>query len=166
MIQLTQELAMTADEHGYIVGKPRQSADKVVRLDKPTYYPTAAQAVSSACARALRQGVADGTITTLRGVIQEQERLQAEFERLIAPLDSGEARQSAVETHQAAETGKDISQPSDIENAVQPVYIVEWYDHEGNRHERALDSQDAAQREADCLSQQFDHVAILFETEI
>lgn len=53
MIQLTRDLWMDADEHCYIVGKPRQSADKVVRLDKPTYYTTAAQAVSGACARAL-----------------------------------------------------------------------------------------------------------------
>lgn len=115
MIQLTKDLWMDADEHCYIVGKPRQIADKVVRLDKPTYYTTMAQAVSGACARALRQGVADGTITTLREFIQEQERLQAEFERLIAPLNSGEARQSAVEAHQTAPTGNYISQGPDTE---------------------------------------------------
>lgn len=105
MIQPTKDLWMDADEHCYIVGKPRQSADKVVRLDKPTYYTTMAQAVSGACARAMRQGVADGNITTLREFIQEQERLQAEFERLILPLDSGEARQSAVEALPASQTG-------------------------------------------------------------
>lgn len=46
------------------------------------------------------------------------------------------------------------------------MYIVEWYDHEGNRHEWAFGSQDAAQREADHFSLQFDHVAVLWESEI
>lgn len=110
MIQLTKDLWMTADDNCYIVGKPRQSADKVVRLDKPTYYTTMDQAVRGALLRAMRQGVADGTITTLRQFIQEQERLHCELEKLIAPLDGGEVRQNAVETHQAAETNY-IPQP-------------------------------------------------------
>lgn len=88
MIQLTKDLAMTADEHCYIVGKPRQGRGKGAELRSPTYHPTAAQAVSAALSRTMRQGVADGSITTLRQFIQEQERLRAELETLIAPLDS------------------------------------------------------------------------------
>ena len=48
-----------------------------------------AQAVSATLARAMRQGVADGSITALRQFIQEQERLRAELEKLVAPLDDG-----------------------------------------------------------------------------
>lgn len=86
MIQLTKGFAMIADDYCYTVGKPRQRADGRIVLDKPTYYSTAAQAVSGALVRAMRQGVADGSITTLRQFIQEQERLRGELEMLIAPL--------------------------------------------------------------------------------
>ena len=77
MIQMTDNLAMTADEYSYIVGQPRTRPDKGVVLVKPRYYPTAAQAVSAALQMTLRKGVADGTITTLSQFIQEQERQQA-----------------------------------------------------------------------------------------
>lgn len=46
------------------------------------------------------------------------------------------------------------------------MYIVEWYDHEGNRNERTFDSQEDAQLEAAALEKEFDHVAILWEAEI
>lgn len=87
MIQLTKGLAMTADEHCYIVGQPRQRADKGTVLRKPTYHPTAAQAVSAALDRTLRQGVADGTITTLRQFAQEQERQRTELEKALHKLE-------------------------------------------------------------------------------
>ena len=115
MIQLTKGFAMIADDCCYTVGKPRQKADGRIVLDMPTYYSTAAQAVQGALKRAMRQGVADGSITTLREFIREQERLRAELEALVAPLDSGEARQSAVEALPAAPTGNYISQPWDNE---------------------------------------------------
>lgn len=102
MIQLTKGFAMIADDCCYTVGKPRQKADGRIVLDKPTYYSTAAQAVQGALKRAMRQGVADGSITILRQFTQEQERLRIGLERLIAPLDSGEARQSASEEQRAA----------------------------------------------------------------
>lgn len=89
MIQLINGLVMTADENQYIVGQPRQRADKGTVLSNPRYYPTVAQAVSATLARAVRQGVADGSITTLRQFIQEQERLQGEVEKLVAPLADG-----------------------------------------------------------------------------
>ncbi len=111
MIQLTKDLAMTADEHCYIVGKPRQRADKGTVLDKLTYYPTAAQAVSGALSRTMRQGVADGSITTLLEFVQEQERLRDELEKLLAPLEdvgkAGERRkQLAKMRDSASETGR------------------------------------------------------------
>lgn len=89
MIQLTKGFAMIADDCCYTVGKPRQKADGHVVLDKPTYYPTAAQAVSGTLARAMLQGVADGSVTTLRQFIKEQERLHGELEKLIMPLEEG-----------------------------------------------------------------------------
>lgn len=115
MIQLTKDLWLKADEHCYIVGQLRQRADKGDVLRNPTYHTTAAQAVEGALKRAMRQGVADGSITTLQQFIQEQERLQAELEALISPLDGGQPRQRRVEAHQAVSKGNYISQPSDPE---------------------------------------------------
>lgn len=81
MIQLTKDLWLKADDSCYIVGKlntqcrkETQGGRKARSLNNPTYYTTMAQAVSGACARTLRQGVADGTITTLREFIREQEK--------------------------------------------------------------------------------------------
>lgn len=115
MIQLTEELAMIADDCCYIIGKPRQRADKGLVMDKPTYYSTAAQAVCGALGRAMRQAVKDNEVTTLQQFIQEQERLHAELERRIAPLDSGQPRQNAVEGRLPTKPGKDIPQDFDSE---------------------------------------------------
>lgn len=46
------------------------------------------------------------------------------------------------------------------------MYIVEWCDHEGNQQQRTFDSQEAAQLEAAALEQKFDHVTILWESEV
>ena len=46
------------------------------------------------------------------------------------------------------------------------MYIVEWYDQEGTRRERAFDNQEAAQAGAAALGEEFDCVAILWEAEI
>lgn len=91
MIQLTKDLWLTADENQYIVGQPCQRVDKGTVLRYPRYYPTVAQAVSAALTRTMRQGVAEGSITTLRQFIQEQERLHGELEKLVAPLNGEEA---------------------------------------------------------------------------
>lgn len=87
MIQLTEDLAMTANEYGYIVGTPRTKAGNGVVLDHPTYHATAAQAVSSALQRTMHKAVQDGTVTTFAGFIQEQGRLHAEFERMTQGLE-------------------------------------------------------------------------------
>ena len=46
------------------------------------------------------------------------------------------------------------------------MFIVEWTDHEGNLQQQAFDSQEAAQLEAAALGKEFDHIAILWETEV
>lgn len=115
MIQLTERLVMTADEHCYIVGEPRQRAGRPLGIKKPTYYSTAAQAVQGALKRTMRKAVEDGEVTTLREFIEKQERLLTELEALIAPLEGGKARQNVVEGRVAAKTGKDIPQPPDGE---------------------------------------------------
>lgn len=93
MIQLTKDLVVNADELCYIVGKPCKTRGKGLELRNRTYHTTAVQAVQSALLRTMRQGVADGSITTLRQFIEEQQRLQAELERLIAPLEPGQPPQ-------------------------------------------------------------------------
>lgn len=61
-------------------------------IGQAEYYTTAAQAVRGALAITMRQRVADGSITTLRQFIEEQERLQDEFKRLLEPLEGGPQR--------------------------------------------------------------------------
>lgn len=46
------------------------------------------------------------------------------------------------------------------------MFIVEWDDHEGNRHEMAFDSREDAELEAAELEKDFDYVAIVFEAEV
>ncbi len=46
------------------------------------------------------------------------------------------------------------------------MYIVEWNDHEGNRHEMTFDNRADAELEAASLEEEFDYVAIIAEVEI
>lgn len=87
MIQLTKDLAMIADKRCYIVGKPKQKPGKAIEIQYPTYYSTAEQAVKGALGRHMRELVADGSITTLRQFVEEQDRRREELENLIAPLE-------------------------------------------------------------------------------
>lgn len=108
MIQLTKNLAMIADDHCYIVGKPKQRPGRPLEIENPTYYTTAAQAVQGALNRAMRQAVKDGSVTTLRDFIQEQDRQRAELEKLITPLDGAENPcRTREKGGPAAGTGKD-----------------------------------------------------------
>ena len=109
MIQLTDNLVMIADDYCYTVGRPRKRADKGLVLDHPTYYTTAGQAVQGALNQAMRQAVKDGSVTTLREFIQEQERQSAYLERLIFAIDGGQPRQNAVEGHESLGDGKDTT---------------------------------------------------------
>lgn len=87
MIWLTNELAMTADECGYIVGKPRARRGRGVVMDNPRYYSTIGKAVHGALQAALRQGVKEESITTLREFIDRQAELEENFRRLLSPLE-------------------------------------------------------------------------------
>lgn len=87
MIQLTKDLVMIADERCYIVGKPRQRPDKGIIIDSPTYHTNINQAVLSAIGRSMRLSVKDGSITTLRQFLDEQERLTEHLKELLAPLE-------------------------------------------------------------------------------
>lgn len=92
VVYLTEAFVLSADEYSFIVGKPRTRPGRGIVIDRATYHTTAAKAASAAVLRAMRQGVADGSITTLRQFIVEQQRLQTELERLIAPLEGGQER--------------------------------------------------------------------------
>ena len=92
MIQLTNDLVLIANSECYIVGKAGKSRGKGPELTNPKYYTTAAQAVRGALAITMRQRVGDGSITTLRQFIEEQEQLQYEFKRLLEPLEVGPQR--------------------------------------------------------------------------
>ncbi len=91
MIKLTDNLAIVADEHQYIVGKPRHKTDKagkvITVIDKPTYHTSLSTALKSAVAHAMREKVAEGTVTTLRGYLDELKQVQADFAALLKPME-------------------------------------------------------------------------------
>lgn len=87
MIQLTDNLFVTADERNYIVGKPRGKASKGSLLLSPSYFTAMAQAVRCAVSQALKERAANGRITTLRQFVEEQDRLQADFMKKSEPLE-------------------------------------------------------------------------------
>ena len=94
MIQLTKDLVMIADKNCYIVGRPNKQRSnderggrKAPKLLAPTYYTTAGQAVRGALNRAMRDAVADGSITTLQEFVKEQARQRAELAKLLDQLE-------------------------------------------------------------------------------
>ena len=87
MIQLTDNLFVTADERNYIVGITRQRAGRGIVMDSPSYLTTMSQAVRYAVSLALKERVANDQITTLHQFVEEQERLQAEFIKKLEPLE-------------------------------------------------------------------------------
>ena len=92
MIYLTENIVVDADRLNYIVGKPKNEKDKhgkdYVRIIHPTYHGTLAEAVKWAVGIAMRSKVSDGTITELRDFIVWYERISADFEKRLAPLES------------------------------------------------------------------------------
>ena len=79
MIYLTDELAITADDMQYIVGRPYTSPGGTVKIKNPRYYHKLSAALQQAVADCIRAGVADNRITELRQVIAEQTRLEQAF---------------------------------------------------------------------------------------
>lgn len=91
MIQLTDKLAVTADNECYMVGKPVEKAgiggEKAVYLKDPHYFTTMSQAARYAVSLALRQGVANDEITTLKEFQQKAAAMMEDFTRRLAPLE-------------------------------------------------------------------------------
>ena len=90
MIQLTENLAVMADDLQYILGKPvrRERNDKaVIEIQRPRYYPTLEGAVRAAVVQTLRDKVQSEEITTLRTFLLEHKRVTDEFKELLAPLE-------------------------------------------------------------------------------
>ena len=90
MIQLTENLAVIADELQYIVGKPverERNGQPVVCWRTPRYYPTLAGGVGVAVSPAMGYKGAGEEITTLRAFLTEYRRLDDEFRRLLEPLE-------------------------------------------------------------------------------
>ena len=90
MIQLTENLAVTADDLQYIVGRPIQrerNGSQVIEIRRPRYCPTLAGAVKYAVDQALRDKVAENEITTLREFLSEYHHINEEFRSLLKPLE-------------------------------------------------------------------------------
>ena len=79
MIMLTDEIGITADSMQYIVGKPTQQPGRGVRMMNARYYVDLGAALRAVVADCVRAGVADGNITELRQIVDEQARLEQEF---------------------------------------------------------------------------------------
>ena len=79
MIRLTDEIAITADDMQYIVGRPYTSPRGAVKIKNPRYYHKLSAALQQAVTDCVRAGVADSRITELRQVIAEQTRLEQTF---------------------------------------------------------------------------------------
>lgn len=91
MIQLTETLAVVADDQQYILGIPterKREGKAAVTMRRPRYYPTLAGAVRAAVSQAMREKVAADEITTLRAFLEEAERMDARFRELLAPLET------------------------------------------------------------------------------
>ena len=105
MIQLPDGLVLLADDHAYIVGKAKKDRGRGIEVQNPTYHTSVAQAAQSALNRIMRTAVKDGSITTLRQFIEEQERLNRELKELLTPLEpSGKAVQMRGEGHNPTKT--------------------------------------------------------------
>lgn len=89
MIKLTDEIYVISDGTQYIVGKPVTVISKGVeriQMQKPSYYSNMSQVLRETVSKALKHGVQNESITTLRDYAKELERLQEEFKRLLEPL--------------------------------------------------------------------------------
>lgn len=92
MIQINDDLAITADGYQYILGKPvarpRKGAQNV-EIKNPRYFPTMGKAINGALSQAMRSKVADGSIQTLKTWLDEYAALQERFRELLAPFEEG-----------------------------------------------------------------------------
>ncbi len=105
MIQLTKDLVMDADSLNYIVGKPVQRPGSRLEIKAPRYYPSVGHAIRGALSLTMRRHVADGTITTLKDFLKEQERLLAKLTERLELFDGGGAAQSGGKAPQTISEG-------------------------------------------------------------
>lgn len=90
MIQLTDNLAVIADDMQYIVGRPierERNGRTVVEIRSPRYYPTLAGAVYGAVSQTMRDKVKKEEITNLKDFLSEYKRIDGEFRSLLSPLE-------------------------------------------------------------------------------
>ncbi len=90
MIQLTENLAVIADDLQYILGKPVQrerNGSIVTEIRRPRYYPTLEGAVRGAVVQTVRDRVQSEEITTLRDFLREYKHITDEFKELLNPLE-------------------------------------------------------------------------------
>lgn len=92
MIYLTDTLAIKADAHCYIVGKPATDATNRITMREATYHLTMDKAVENAILRLLRKDVADERITTLRQYADELESWRNRMAELLQPVTETEGQ--------------------------------------------------------------------------
>lgn len=84
MIQLTEDLYLSADKHQYILGtlvKKSREGEEYTELSNPQYFTTMPAAITAAVSRILLYQVKDGDITSLQGYRNELQKLTDDFNR-------------------------------------------------------------------------------------
>lgn len=85
MIELPKGLVIIADEHCYIMGKPKKDRGRGVEIQNPKYYPTMEKTIRGALSLIMRLKVKDEEITTLQQFLDEQAQLNQELREMITP---------------------------------------------------------------------------------
>ena len=84
MISLPGGLAITADRNCYRLGRSSKGGE---RLWDVTYHNDMQETVRATVRRLMRKQVEDGTITTLRGWLDEYKKITDEFTKRLEPLE-------------------------------------------------------------------------------
>ena len=83
MIKLTENLCITADSNCYILGVPYTNKKGELVIQRPSYYGNMGMALNAAVDRIVRSKVSDGSITTLRGFVDEYTKASNEFKQFL-----------------------------------------------------------------------------------
>ena len=87
MIELMENLCITADRNQYILGKMRQRTGEArVEVVDPQYFATIDVAVKAAISRILRGKVQDGQITSLNAFLVEHAHLVEDVQRVLGAV--------------------------------------------------------------------------------
>ena len=87
MIELLHASYPSADRRQYIVGKPNDGRDGVIRFRDAHYYPTMSQAVKFTMNREMYGKVAREQITTLQEFVKQAQALKDDITRKLELLD-------------------------------------------------------------------------------